>query len=1393
MPGRGCSCSDPRRVDGPPITRSAATAAFRRYTDEAGWRRVLSLHILGWLQGAVRCIDSCVPRATSTLVTTLAEALVELIAVAQGRLGLSVASACLTGLGLRFTVRDFADAARVVARDYDVHNSYLQLEATWDLVENVCRRLQGTSRYGELHQVLSEVVPRRSYHSELALLLRDLRWAMLCGDVDIFQELLSLLREDHEHVNLGYWVLDPLDTSRLLDTPGPIAGTLFAHLTDIEWRGVRDLGPIDELLDTVLERGPACAELRRAAARRCLLRGEVARAQSLLGDLEDEEALYLRGWAHLAAGDPAASVKRYAKALATHRRRSGRNAAVPLGPEGVFVGLAFMLQGSAARSKQAAGLVAVARKVHIERFWAGSAYRALGDLHTALHQGEATPPPPGEHHPATTLLDTLRTVWADEPLPEGVAQAMEAASGVGWSWIVDELEAAKGERSDRPGLTPLVSHREQTSKWERRLATLESLAHGAAEPDPASTAATHRIAWVLTHRPGVWVHLKARHQKHGRAGWSVGRKVALSRLCDKPETVAGLTVDDYGILAAVRRRTHRTWRGYRKEELTFSHDETWAALVGHPTVFNDDGEPITIVERRPRIVLERAGKQLVLALDPPMEDRVVVAEEPPNHFAVTAYDKRQAELADHLGEGLEIPASQAPRLGRLLERLTRTFEVQDEAAATDAEERPADPRPVLQLTQAGSGLQVKAIVRPLGQQGPDFAPGGGPTSVLAQRAGRLCRTRRDLSAEQAHLDRLAAVLPILGSGAPEGFVYRIEDTEEALEFLLAAREAPDVVLEWPDGERFRVHPEVGSAQLRVSVTGADAWLKLRGTVSLDDALVLELVDVLGRLEGARGRFIELEDGTFMALTRSLQRRLDAVQRARRAVKGVPQIHRLASPLVDALTDGAGSVRRDKTAKALLTAFAAPEPSEGPPTTLQAELRPYQIDGFRWLRRMLSLGAGVCLADDMGLGKTLQTLAWLLTRIDDGPALVIAPTSVCGSWMEQTWRFAPTLEVLRFGPGDRAQMVANAGPGQILVSSYGLLQSEAELLGSRTWSTLVLDEAQAIKNPATRRHRVAVALRASHRIALTGTPIENHLGELWALFSFLNPGLLGTEKQFLRRFAGPIEAGQREVAAQLRQLVLPFLLRRTKSAVLQDLPAKTEIAIEVEPSAEEAAFYEALRQRAIDDLQRQERQTTMHILEKLTQLRQAACSPSLVAGPEAPHGAKLDAFRGVVGSLRANGHRALVFSQFVRHLAILRTWLDEAGIRYQYLDGSTPAKQRDARVQAFQRGEGDLFLISLRAGGTGLTLTAADYVLHMDPWWNPAVEDQASDRAHRIGQTRPVTVYRFITKGTVEEQIAALHATKRDLSDLLLSGTDAAARLTPDQLMAVLHHAHGAGA
>jgi superfamily II DNA or RNA helicase len=444
----------------------------------------------------------------------------------------------------------------------------------------------------------------------------------------------------------------------------------------------------------------------------------------------------------------------------------------------------------------------------------------------------------------------------------------------------------------------------------------------------------------------------------------------------------------------------------------------------------------------------------------------------------------------------------------------------------------------------------------------------------------------------------------------------------------------------------------------------------------------------------------------------------------------------------------------------------------------ATLRPYQQEGLAWLQRLRVLGAGGVLADDMGLGKTLQTIALLagekLAGRASKPSLLLMPTSLVGNWRRELEKFAPSLEVgVLHGPSRRSQF-ASAFSRDVVLTTYPLLLRDLNLYQNQEFHYLVLDEAQVIKNPRSLVARAAMSLQAEHRLCLTGTPIENGLEELWSLFEFLMPGFLGSAEAFRSRFRSPNErdVGADELGA-LRGRVAPFVLRRMKEEVARDLPPKTELVRPIELSGDQRELYESIRIAAHSEVRRAIQKmglsrSTIPILDALMKLRQVCCDPRLVqvdAARKVRSSAKYEKFFELLTEQLEKGRRVLVFSQFTRMLALLATGMKERGIRHVALTGSTVHRQRP--IDEFSEGKADVFLISLKAGGTGLNLTSADTVIHYDPWWNPAAQSQATDRAYRIGQTRPVFVHSLIVAGSVEERMLALQQRKRNLAEAII--------------------------
>ena len=577
---------------------------------------------------------------------------------------------------------------------------------------------------------------------------------------------------------------------------------------------------------------------------------------------------------------------------------------------------------------------------------------------------------------------------------------------------------------------------------------------------------------------------------------------------------------------------------------------------------------------------------------------------------------------------------------------------------------------------------------------------------------------------------------------------------------------------------------------RVHVVLEGDWLKTRLDFAAGDLPV-----ELGRVREAlarKERWVELDDGTLSRIDASLEALVDEASAvmgdASEALLPVHQLGRLERWISE--NDGRVDAATEALRRRLRALSVAPEPDL--PLGLEGTLRPYQRHGLAWLQFLEELGAGGILADDMGLGKTITTLAFLLRQKEKrgaAPSLVVCPTSVATGWLREAARFTPGLNmVLYHGPSRDPAAVAKA---DVAVTTYALLRADVEALAAIPFRTVVLDEAQNIKNPESATTRAATRLSARTRLALSGTPMENRLRELWSLASFANPGILGTPRAFDTRFERPLTADRAApVAPELRAIVRPFLLRRTKTEVLTELPPKTEIDRTVTLTTADKRMYDALALTLRDGLRQDIEKrglgaASLSVFAALTRLRQMACDPRLVdPSLVAIASAKREAFMDLVRELVAEGRRALVFSQFVSLLTLWRRDLDQEQIGYEYLDGATT--RRDEVVQRFQEGSAPLFLISLKAGGTGLNLTAADTVIHCDPWWNPAVEDQATDRAYRIGQDKPVTVVRLVARGTIEEKILALKAKKRELTSAVIGeGGGALAGITEEDIRLLL--------
>ena len=716
------------------------------------------------------------------------------------------------------------------------------------------------------------------------------------------------------------------------------------------------------------------------------------------------------------------------------------------------------------------------------------------------------------------------------------------------------------------------------------------------------------------------------------------------------------------------------------------------------------------------------------------------------------------------GKGIAVPADRADDLLALLLQMPRLprLTLPDEFGYTEVE---AVPRP---------RLVVKA---------PGQAAWRGPAVLHAELSfdydGRLVEARspgrgvyqpenkrfllRDPEAEAAAARELTRL----------GFRQGWHGGEQKLELKPAqlpkvAREL--VVAGWLVEAEGKLYRQPGMFSL--SVKSGQDWFDLKASADFEGHAVPlpRLLEALKRGEAS----VALDDGTLGMVPEEWLKKYGLLAKMGTVEGDAVRFGRAQVGVLDALLASRPEVEFDKQfarARDELRKFDGVEPAD-PPKGFQGELREYQREGLGWLRFLRKFGFGGCLADDMGLGKTVQVLAHLAGRKKaDGPALVVVPRSLVFNWKQEAARFAPKLRVLDHTGTARDRTGAAFKDHDLIVTTYGTLRNDADVFAKLRFDTCVLDESQAAKNADTETAKAVRLVQADHRLALSGTPVENHLGELWTLFEYLNPGMLGRSVAFS---GGAVRNPDPETREVLARALKPFILRRTKDQVAKDLPEKTEQTVYCDLGPKQRQLYDELRDHYRQSLLARVAEVGLgrakiQVLEALLRLRQAACHPGLIdkkrAGEES---AKLDELLPHLRELAEGGNKVLVFSQFTSLLAIVRSHLDAEGVTYEYLDGRT--RDRAARVERFQTDpDCKLFLVSLKAGGVGLNLTAAGYVFLLDPWWNPAVEAQAIDRTHRIGQTKPVFAYRLIARDTVEEKVLALQQSKRELADAILGG------------------------
>lgn len=964
-------------------------------------------------------------------------------------------------------------------------------------------------------------------------------------------------------------------------------------------------------------------------------------------------------------------------------------------------------------------------------------------------------------------------------------------------------ELCEGDGEPRRDITEALAQ----PLWHLALRALDNVSE---MHQPAKAPTPGRLGWLLSTEDWGLPKLTPRVERLGKRGdylkaRNTSWKVALDNPQWQQEPGDGRVMEVAALLREV---------GGGRWSPGLLRFRQLQGLVGHPRVSlaDDPGEPVRVYNSPLAFTPQEEGQQVWLRASlsgqvytPAELEAVDWVDEHPCGVLVDA-PRRLVHLVTATAAQLHaleilrvyddpIPQSEAPELVERLPAYSQTlgFALSGDGLGTEV---PANQEIMLQLEVTGQQLDARLCVRAV-PRSPIYEPGEGPERVISLTEGEDLRwAHRNLAQEVRQGEAIRDALAWEGSGWKWGAI----EPQAALRMLQRARNIPNLTVVWSGPRRWKVQGRAKASDLQLELNDVRDWFGLSGAAKIDgnELSLAALIQAIRQGES----FVPVGEDAWVEITTSLQQQLSQLAAAARvstSSKGKQRVEvpLSALPTMDELLSRAELTRASERFTQLRRRMNTSADLQPPEPAVEAQLRPYQQEGYRWLYRMSHWGLGCILADDMGLGKTLQALAVLTERGRDpeatGPALVVAPTSLGFNWVQETERFAPGLRPLLYRGAQRQQLLAQAGPQDVLITSYGLMLRDAEVLGAHPFHTVVFDEAQNLKNARTRRSRAARGLQASWRLGLTGTPLENHAGELWSLFHVIEPGLLGSWEHFRSSFTGPWH----ERAPQLAELIRPFVLRRTKRQVAPELPPRTVVNVQVPLGKTESKLYREARlatlahlSELVDELPAEKRH--FQVLAALTRLRQLACDPRLLKDHAAALGpsAKLEHAVSLLETVAREGRQALVFSQFTGLLDLAERELKARNVSYLRLDGSTPAATRAKHVAAFQSGGATAFLISLKAGGAGLNLTAADTVIHLDPWWNPAVEDQATDRTHRIGQTHPVTVYRLVSRHTVEEEILRLHETKRELVDQLLSGADQAGALSTEDLAALIRGGGG---
>ena len=936
---------------------------------------------------------------------------------------------------------------------------------------------------------------------------------------------------------------------------------------------------------------------------------------------------------------------------------------------------------------------------------------------------------------------------------------------------------------------PILFDKKPMPRWEILLNEMVTNCQSGDVQKPMEEVKNERIAYILKNG-----YVQVREQTIRKNGeWNAGKEISSGRYSE-------------GNLKMMDDADQQIWRANHGSIYGMHVDTVLPYLIGSDRVLTGYYAPflpVTVEEEKPFILIERNRKGFCITSNlPELDERnEYVKRVNDTHYVVIRIEKSEKMFFQQMLELKQLPLEAECKLKEVLPVISSKIQIESPLIEdTDQLETIKSSSLIVLQVRPESGYYFN--VRLYAKSCPDlkglYEPGNGLAIIFDRdQQGGLKRVERNFKEELNNLITINTFIKsfkfgpgnLFGDTSSTAETFWTLDLNQMLNTMEFVNEHADIyAIEWPEGEKLRMK-SISQQQWNVSLRQESNWFKMEGEVEIDDDTLLKIGQLMQLVDFTKNKnYVRLNDTDFIKLTDSMRKRLAQLEALSVKDKSDYRIPLTNALLLNDTLDEELPIEKGEDLKGVLEKIhKSYKLNPKTPRNLKATLRDYQLEGFRWMLRLDSWGAGACLADDMGLGKTVQTIAVFLNKAKNGASLVVAPTSVISNWKNEIERFAPSLHTVMLNELEsekRAEEVEKASAKDVLLVTYGIICSEADILKEKEWNVICLDEAHTIKNRETKTAQAVYALKSETRIALTGTPLQNHLGELWSLFNFINPGMLGSYDAFRQRFVLPIENGDKERQQLLRRLVLPFILRRTKKEVIEELPEKTEIQYKVELSPEEMHTYEYIRNKAQQQLE-EEQKVSVSVLAEITKLRQAACASGLVKKELNLPSSKLEQMMQLVNEINQGENRVLIFSQFTSFLKLVRDRLDKEKIEYLYLDGSTTMKQREDMVKRFQNGESGIFIISLKAGGLGLNLTGANYVIHMDPWWNPAIEQQATDRAYRIGQAQKVTVYHLIAAHTIEEKILRLHQTKRDLADSLLEGADVSHKLTEEDLKELL--------